>query len=555
MRRVFGELIGRIIEAYVDDIVVKSKRIGNLVPDLTEVFAKLRQHGVKLNPEKCIFGVPRGMLLGFVMSERDIEANPEKISSIMDMGPIKNLKGPQRVTGCLAALSRFIERVGERSLPLYKLMKKSDHFTWTPEAQETLDSLKNLLKSPPILTAPTTEEPMLLYISATTRVVSAALVVERKELERSQKMQRPMYFISEVLFHSKTRYSQMQKLVYAILMTKCKLQHYFDAHPITVVSKYPLGEVIKNPETEGRIAKWALELMGQNIMYAPCSAIKSQILADFMAEWTEMQTPPAKIEHETWIMYFDGLVMKEGAGVGLAFISPQGVRMEYMVRLHFPASNNAAEKEALINSLRIAAELGIKCLEIRGDSELVVGQVMKDKNCVDPKMAAYCQAVRDLEGKFHSLELHHVLRDYNKVVDVLAKAAYSSSPVPHCVFASDQHQPSVREEGDKPPEELGPEVMAIDEPPEVNLEDPDWRFPILEWLVEGKLPSDQTEARRIARRAKTFIIIDVELYKRGAADILMRCIPGDQGRELLQEIHVGTCGHHAGPRTLVGTAF
>jgi hypothetical protein len=180
---------------------------------------------------------------------------------------------------------------------------------------------------------------------------------------------------------------------------------------------------------------------------------------------------------------------------------------------------------------------------------------MKDKNCVDPKMAAYCQAVRDLEGKFHSLELHHVLRDYNKVVDVLAKAAYSSSPVPHCVFASDQHQPSVREEGDKPPEELGPEVMAIDEPPEVNLEDPDWRFPILEWLVEGKLPSDQTEARRIARRAKTFIIIDVELYKRGAADILMRCIPGDQGRELLQEIHVGTCGHHAGPRTLVGTAF
>jgi ribonuclease HI len=93
-----------------------------------------------------------------------------------------------------------------------------------------------------------------------------------------------------------------------------------------------------------------------------------------------MQTPPAKIEHETWIMYFDGSVMKEGASVGLVFISPQGVRMEYMVRLHFPASNNAAEYEALINGLRIAVELGIKRLEIRGDSELGVGQVMKDKN-------------------------------------------------------------------------------------------------------------------------------------------------------------------------------
>jgi hypothetical protein len=100
MRRVFGELIGRIIEAYVDDIVIESKKMGDLVPDLTEVFAKL-QHGVKLNPEKCIFGVPRGMLLGFVMSKRGIEANPEKISAIMDMGPIKNLKGVQRVTGCL----------------------------------------------------------------------------------------------------------------------------------------------------------------------------------------------------------------------------------------------------------------------------------------------------------------------------------------------------------------------------------------------------------------------------------------------------------------------
>jgi hypothetical protein len=178
-------LIGCIIDAYVDDIVVKSKKMGDLVPDLTEVFAKLRQHGVKLNPEKCVSGVPRGMLLSLAVSERGIEANPKKISAIMDMGPIKNQKGVQHVTSCLAALSRFIVRLGERSLPLYKLMKKSNHFTWTPEAQEALDSLKNMLKSPPILTAPTPEEPMLLYISATTQLVSATLVVEREELGRS----------------------------------------------------------------------------------------------------------------------------------------------------------------------------------------------------------------------------------------------------------------------------------------------------------------------------------------------------------------------------------
>jgi hypothetical protein len=251
MRRVFGELIGRIIEEYVDDIVAKSKKTGDLVPDLTEVFAKLRQHGVKLNPKKCVFGDLRGMLLGFVVLERDIEASPDKISPIMDMGPIKNLKGVQRVTGRLTTLSRFIAKLGERNLPLYKLMKKSDHFTWTPEAQEALDSLKNTLKNPPILTAPTTEELMLLYISATTQVVSAALVVEQEEPGRSQKVQQLVYFIGEVLSNSKTRYSPMQKLVYVILMTKHKLRHYFDSHPSLWCPNIHSGKSSKTPRPKG----------------------------------------------------------------------------------------------------------------------------------------------------------------------------------------------------------------------------------------------------------------------------------------------------------------
>jgi hypothetical protein len=180
---------------------------------------------------------------------------------------------------------------------------------------------------------------------------------------------------------------------------------------------------------------------------------------------------------------------------------------------------------------------------------------MKDKNYVDRKMAVYYLAVRDLEDKFHGLELHHVLRDYNKAADILTKTASSRSLVPHGVFASDQHASSVRVEGENPPEEAEPEVMVVDQPTELNLKDPDWPFPILEWLVVGKLPSDETEARHITRQAKAFILIDVELYKNGAVDTLMQCILGEQGRELLQEIHAGACGHHAGLRTLVGKAF
>ena len=114
--------------------------------------------------------------------------------------------------------------------------------------------------------------------------------------------------------------------------------------------------------------------------------IKSQVLADFITEWTEVQMPPAVVDQEYWMMYFNGSLMKMGASVGLVFVSPLGVRMRYMVRLHFPSSNNVAEYEAFINGLGITIELGIRRLDIRGDSQLVVNQVMKESSCHDYKM-------------------------------------------------------------------------------------------------------------------------------------------------------------------------
>jgi hypothetical protein len=177
MNHVFGEHIGRTVEAYVDAIVVKTRKAS----DLEVTFGCLRAKGVKLNPEKCVFGVPRGMLLGFIVSERGIEANPEKIAAVTNMGPIKDLKGVQRVMGCLAALSRFISRLGEKGLPLYRLLRKAERFTWTPEAEEALGNLKALLTNAPILVPPAAGEALLIYVAATTQVVSAAIVVERRE--------------------------------------------------------------------------------------------------------------------------------------------------------------------------------------------------------------------------------------------------------------------------------------------------------------------------------------------------------------------------------------
>ena len=129
MLHVFGEHIGRIVEAYVDDIVVKTKTADALVHDLRVVFDCLRANGIKLNPEKCVFGVPRGMLLGFIVSQRGIEPNLEKVAAIKRMEPINDLKGVQRLMGCMASLSRFISRLGEKGLPLYRLLRKSERFS------------------------------------------------------------------------------------------------------------------------------------------------------------------------------------------------------------------------------------------------------------------------------------------------------------------------------------------------------------------------------------------------------------------------------------------
>jgi hypothetical protein len=190
MLECFKGQVGTNVEACIDDIVVKSKKVDYLIPDLEQTFANLRRLRVKLNPKKCVFRVRKGKLLGFVISECGIEANKEKIAAITSIGPINNLKCVQILAGCLVALSRFISRLSERGMPLYKLLKKSDHFQWTNEAQEALDKLKTLLTSPPMLVSPAPAEDMLLYIAATTQVVSSALVVEREEPGHALKVQR-----------------------------------------------------------------------------------------------------------------------------------------------------------------------------------------------------------------------------------------------------------------------------------------------------------------------------------------------------------------------------
>jgi hypothetical protein len=189
MQTCFKWQIGRNLEVYVDDIIVRRRRGDSLINDLEETFTNLRRFNIRLNLEKCTFCVPRGKLLGHIITYCGIEANPDKILAIAEIGQVRNAKDVKRLMGCLAALSRFVSRLGECGHPIYRLLKKSDSFRWTDETQKALDDLKALIPKPPVLTSPEPGRTLLLYIIATVQVISVALVVEREEPGHIYKIQ------------------------------------------------------------------------------------------------------------------------------------------------------------------------------------------------------------------------------------------------------------------------------------------------------------------------------------------------------------------------------
>jgi hypothetical protein len=207
MQNCLGSQIGCNIQVYIDDVVITIRKEESLISDLTETFDNLNRYKLKLNPTKCSFGMSAGQLLGFLVSVRGIEANPEKIQAILTMGKPAKLHDVQKLAGRVAALSRFVARLGEKDLPFYALMKKSDDkFEWTEEADTAFAQLKKVLSTPSVLVAPKEKEPLLLYIAATHQVVSTVLVVERSEEGKVHGVQRPVYFLSEVLSPTKQRY-------------------------------------------------------------------------------------------------------------------------------------------------------------------------------------------------------------------------------------------------------------------------------------------------------------------------------------------------------------
>ncbi|CAL2267229.1 unnamed protein product [Prunus armeniaca] len=398
VNRIFAKHIGDIMEVYVDD----------MLENLALMFGILKDYRMRFNPTKCAFGVSSGKFLGFMISQRGIEANPEKIKAIIDMETSKTQKDIQSLTGRVAALTHFISKATDKCVPFFKALKGGKHhIAWTPECDQAFQDLKNYMSRAPLLSKSLPGEVLFLYLSVSSTAVSSVLI------RKPEKAELPIFYISKALQSAELRYPPLKQLALALIVSARRLRPYFQAHEITVLTNQPLRQVLQKPETSGRLVKWAIELGEFDIQFKPRPAEKGQAVANFISELTpapsEAPSPNAVITEPgnmdanrfdpsvpLWILHVDGSANQQGCGAGLVLTTPDGCKVEYALRFNFRTSNNEAEYEALLAGLRLARSMSAKQISIHSDSQLIVNQITADFAAKDASMSAYLSAAHQL---------------------------------------------------------------------------------------------------------------------------------------------------------------
>ncbi|XP_022041353.1 uncharacterized protein LOC110943930 [Helianthus annuus] len=375
-----------------------------------------------------------------------------------------------------------------------------------------------------------------MYLAAAHTAVSVVLMVERDG------RQTPIYYISRVLAGPETRYPTVEKLVLALVHVTRRLRRYFQAHRVQVLTNYPLQQVLHKPEISGRLAKWAIELGALDIEYQKRTAVKGQVLADFLAEIPEGEAivdpvvqdiPESSTARQTWKLYTDGSSSGKGSGAGLMLVSPDEIKLMYALRFDFECSNNETEYEALLAGLRMAKSMGAARVDAYVDSLLVNNQVNETYEAKDESMAKYLAKTKELMASFDNVTLNHVHRSKNQIADALSKLA--TSGIEKEVKLETLQTPSIEPQN----------VSAV------AAEEPCWYTPVLQFLETGELPPAKGEAQKIQTKALQYEVNNDILYRKSYLGPLLRCVSPTEAKYLISEIHAGLCGIHAGARAVV----
>jgi ribonuclease HI len=277
----------------------------------------------------------------------------------------------------------------------------------------------------------------------------------------------------------KENYTELEKVLYAVLMASSKLRHYFQAYHIIVPSSHPLKDIMRNREATGRIGKWAAELNEFSIDYVHRSSIQSQALADFIADWTPgAQEEETNKDAEAWTVFCDGSWGIFGAGAASVLIASSKVKTCYAARLDFSCTNNIAEYEALLLGLQKLRAMEIRRAILKTDSQVISGHIDKSSKARDPKLEKYLDTVWRLKASFEGFSVKNIPRGENEHADLLAKSAAQGLPLPSKVFFETIRAPSV--------ELMERAVLAIS-----PVHSEDWRTEIISFLQGNCLSNDE----------------------------------------------------------------
>ncbi|XP_075515629.1 uncharacterized protein LOC142550286 [Primulina tabacum] len=418
------------------------------------------------------------------------------------MSSPQSVKEVQKLTGSIASLSRFISRSAHRSYPFFQVLRKARQFGWDDKCEQAFQDLKIHLAELPVL------------------AVSSVLIKE----ESSD--QKPVYYASHALRGPELRYSKVEKIAIALVITARKLRPYFLSHQIVVLTNSLLGRIMTHSEVSGRMVKWTVELGEYDIEYKPRVAIKAQALSDFLSEIVQPN------EEEVWRVFVDGASSFAGCGVGVVIISPPGEKIKLELRIDSRITNNEAEYEAVLAGIQAVREVGASRIILYSDSQLITQQIKGVYEAKDDRMLKYLQLIKARAEVFADWGIEQIPREENSEADTLEKMT---------VFLSE-----VNTREDLRVSRL---ILSTEEEMLPELED-SWMTPLIKFMVNNELPEDRARALKTKRQAPRFVLLNNILYRRSFQGPLLKYLSEKEVDYVLQEIHEGCCAEHIGGMSL-----